>query len=226
MSGAGVPWPKFAGSEMGDLLAFLQAGTAGAIRSRVYFEPGSPRRGREQFSSKHCIECHAIAGTGGKTGPDLGAGRRDFVGSISTIAGLMWNHSQGMTAEFARRGLARATFSGQEMADILAYLYFVNYANVRGEPDRGGEIFSRKCNACHTIGAGRRIGPDLMTSQLLDQPIGIMATMWDHAPIMERELRARNLPWPRLEQGETADLTAFLMTRRAAISSSSAKGTK
>ena len=46
----------------------------------------------------------------------------------------MWNHSQAMAAEFARRGMPRVTFSGEEMADIIAYLYFVNYANVRGRP--------------------------------------------------------------------------------------------
>jgi cytochrome c2 len=215
MRGAGVPWPSFAGREMGDLLAFLQAGNGGTTEERVYFEPGSPRRGRELFASKRCVECHAIAGVGGRGGPDLGTRSRDFVGSISAIAGLMWNHSQGMTAEFKRRGLARATFSGQEMADILAYLYFVNYANVRGTPERGGELFVRKCSACHSIGGGKRVGPDLASAPDLDRPIAIIAAMWDHAPIMDHELRARNLPWPRLEDGDAADLTAFLLSKRS-----------
>ncbi|MBI4478263.1 MAG: hypothetical protein HY654_13900 [Acidobacteria bacterium] len=31
---------------------------------------------------------------------------------------------------------------------------------------------------------------------------------------MEQELRKRALPWPRLESGEAADLTAFLLSRR------------
>ncbi len=108
--------------------------------------------------TKRCIACHAIAGVGGHGGPDLGTRGRELVGSISSIAGLMWNHSQGMTAEFARRGIPRVTFSGQEMADIIAYLYFVNYANVYGAPDRGERIFAEKCSACHTIGGGKRSG--------------------------------------------------------------------
>jgi Ni/Fe-hydrogenase subunit HybB-like protein/cytochrome c2 len=214
MRGEGVPWPKFAGREMGDLLAFLQSGNEGANDERVYFEPGSPRRGRDVFASKRCIGCHAIAGVGGHGGPDLARGR-EFVGSISAIAGLMWNHSQGMTAEFVRRGVARVTFSGQEMADILAYLYFVNYANVRGTPERGGVLFVKKCSSCHSIGGGQRVGPDLAAALDLDQPIAIMAAMWDHAPTMDREMRTRGLPWPRLEIGEAADLTAFLLARRA-----------
>jgi Ni/Fe-hydrogenase subunit HybB-like protein/cytochrome c2 len=214
MRGQGVPWPKFAGREIGDLIAFLQSGNEGSTAERVYFEPGSPRRGRELFATKRCIECHAIAGVGGHGGPDLVRGR-EFVGSISSIAGLMWNHSQGMTAEFARRGLPRVTFSGQEMADILSYLYFVNYANVRGTPDKGAVLFVKKCSPCHSIGGGKGVGPDLGAAASLDQPIAIVAAMWDHAPTMDRELRARGLPWPRLEIGEAADLTAFLVTRRS-----------
>ena len=210
MRGQGVPWPKFAGREMGDLVAFLQAGNEGATNERVYFEPGSPRRGHDVFAAKRCIECHAIAGAGGHAGPDLARGRQ-FVGSISSVAGLMWNHSQGMTAEFARRGIARVTFSGQEMADILAYLYFVNYANVRGTPERGQPLFVEKCfGVSPSVGGGKRVGPDLATAPDLDQPIAIMAAMWNHAPTMDRELRTRQVTRPRLELGEAADLTAFL----------------
>jgi cytochrome c len=150
---------------------------------------------------------------GGHAGPDLARGR-EFVGSISSIAGLMWNHSQGMSAEFARRGIARVTFSGQEMADILAYLYFVNYANVRGVPAKGNLLFVNKCSACHSLSGGKRVGPDLAIAPGLDQPIAIMAAMWDHAPTMDREMRTRKLTRPRLELGDAADLTAFLLSRR------------
>ncbi len=213
MRGQGIAWPKFAGHEMGDLLAYLQSGNGASTEDRVYFEPGSPRRGRELFASKRCVECHAVVGVGGKGGPDLGGRSRDLVGSVSAIAGLMWNHSQRMTEEFARRGVPRVAFSGQEMADILAYLYFVNYATVRGTPERGGVLFVKKCSHCHSLNGGKRVGPDLATIPHLDEPIAIIAAMWDHAANMDTELRARNLPWPRFEMGEAADLTAFLLAR-------------
>jgi cytochrome c2 len=214
MRDAGVAWPKFAGSEMGDLLAFLQSGNGSATAERVYFEPGSPRRGRDLFASKRCVECHAIAGNGGKGGPDLGRGR-EFVESSFAMAGLMWNHSRQMSAEFSRRRLPRVTFSGQEMADILSYLYFVNYASVRGTPDRGGMLFVKKCSPCHALGGGTRVGPDLTAAPGLDQPIAIISAMWNHAAKMDAELHRRNLSWPRLDPGDAADLTAFLLSRRA-----------
>jgi mono/diheme cytochrome c family protein len=100
------------------------------------------------------------------------------------------------------------------MADVIAYLYFVNYANVRGTPFRGGQIFSAKCAACHTLG-NSAIGPDLLTAKDLDQPIGIIASMWNHAAAMESQSSRRGRAWPRLERGETADLAAYLISRRA-----------
>jgi len=106
------------------------------------------------------------------------------------------------------------TFRGQEMADIIAFLYFVNYANVSGTPMRGASVFAEKCSPCHSVGAGRRVGPDLRTAPHLDEPIAIFAGMWNHSPAMERELRSRGLPWPRLDPGDPADLAAFLLQVR------------
>jgi cytochrome c2 len=213
MKEKGVPLPTFGGREMTDLAAFLQVGVASGARDPIVFEPGSPKRGADLFSSKGCVTCHAIAGKGGQGGPDLGGRGRAMARSVPEIAGLMWNHSQAMNSEFARRGVARPTFAGQEMADLIAYLFFVNYANVRGTPFRGGQVFSKKCASCHTLGR-QSVGPDLLSAPGLDQPIGIIASMWNHATAMEQEAAKRLRTWPRLERGETADLGAFLIGRR------------
>jgi cytochrome c2 len=214
MADKGMPPPAFTGREMTDLAAYLQVGLAAGAPDPVVFEPGSPRRGRDLFASKGCRTCHAVAGKGGQGGPDLGNRGRAMARSVPEIAGLMWNHSQQMNAEFARRSVARPAFAGQEMADLIAYLYFVNYANVRGIPFRGGQIFSRRCASCHTLGR-QSVGPDLLTAAGLDQPVGIIASMWNHATAMEQQSSHRGRGWPRLERGETADLTAFLISRRA-----------
>jgi len=209
-----MDWPTLTGEGMRNLIAYLRAGDEN--RSDLLFlEPGRPSRGRELFTTKRCISCHAIAGAGGSIGPDLATGRREMARSASEIAALMWNHSQGMTAAFDRLGIERVTFSGQEMADLMAYLHFVNYAHVRATPSRGAGLFTARCSACHTIGRGPRLGPDLGTVAGLDEPLAIIAAMWNHAATMEQEMRARQLPWPRFEPGEAADLIAFLLRSRS-----------
>lgn len=213
MRDSGVPWPKFTGREMGDLLAYLQTG-AGSPAERVYYEPGSPRRGVELFASKGCRVCHAIGGDGGRVGPDLGARGREFMEPIASIAGLMWNHSHRMSAEFRKRGIRRVTFSGQEMADIISYLYFVNYATVYASPDRGEALFLDKCAKCHTVGGGKNVGPDLATAPNLSDPTAIITMMWNHAGGMEDELRKMGIVWPQFGPGEVGDLSAYLLIKR------------
>lgn len=190
--GTGLGSTRFSVREISDLLAYLQSRTATA--DAAYVEPGSPRRGGEVYAGKRCASCHSVNPT--------------LSGSITSVTALMANHPQ-----------PRARFSNQEMADVIAYLYFVNYANVRGAPARGGEVFVAKCSTCHSIGGGRQVGPDLGTMPGLDEPIGIVRAMWNHAPEMEQEHLKRGLAWPRFELNEAADLAAFLLSRRAATAS-------
>jgi cytochrome c2 len=214
MRAAHVPWPEFSGTEMGDLVAYLQAGSTTTAAGRVYYEPGSPRRGADLFVSKGCEKCHAIAGAGGHVGPDLGARGREFMGPITAIAGLMWNHSHRMSAEFQKQGIRRVTFSGQEMADVVSYLYFVNYATVYGAPARGEALFAQKCSVCHSVGGGNRVGPDLAAVPRLDDPTAIVTMMWNHSAEMEDQLRRLRIVWPQFAPGEVADLSAFLLVKR------------
>lgn len=79
------------------------------------------------------------------------------------------------------RGVPRVTFSGREMPDIIAYLSFVNCANVRATSARGARLFVDKCSSCHSLGGERRVVPDLQTTPRLTDPLAIMAAMWNHA---------------------------------------------
>jgi mono/diheme cytochrome c family protein len=212
MRRAGVSWPQFAGREMADLLAYLETG--GGPQERVYFEPGSPRRGGTLFTEKRCVDCHAIEGKGGRGAPDLGSLEQGLIGSLPSVAGLMWNHSHGMTAELRRRGISRVTFSGQEMADIIAYLYFVNYTRVSGAPARGAALFDARCGACHTVGQPGGGRTDLAAVAGLDDPIAIMSAMWNQSARMEEAAREQGMPWPRFAPGDAADLAAYLLTAR------------
>lgn len=210
-----VAWPRFRGEEMRDLLAFLRAG-ATPNAEKVYLEPGNPRRGAGVFQAKGCSRCHSIRGRGGRVGPDLGRRRPELVRSVASVAGLLWNHGLPMWAKLGQAGLSQPELSGQEMADIIAYLYFVNYLDAPGRPERGRELFSRKqCQTCHEPSGKRdRVGPDLTRASSLSDPISLVTAMWNHAPKMEEALRRLQLSWPRLERGEPADLAAYLAEAR------------
>lgn len=210
MQARGMAWPTLTGREITDLTAYLQVGGTSGRAEPVYFEPGSPRRGQTLFDEKRCNACHTVAGRGGHGGAELGTRGRELARSVPDIAAMMWNHRQQMQAEFTRRGIPFVSFNGQEMADVIAYLYFINYAHVSGTPDRGRRVFDQNCSACHVMGR-KSIGPDLTTAAGLDKPIGIIAAMWNHATGMEAQVRARGLTWPRMEAGNTADLVAFLI---------------
>ena len=215
MEARDLPWPTFDDREMTDLIAYLQVGLVLTAPNPIPVEPGDPKEGEVLFAAKGCIVCHTIAGQGGRGGPDL-AESAVRVRTVAEIAGDMWNHSVGMRPEFDRRNQSHPLFLSGEMADLLAYLYFVSYSSVEGTPERGGELFVQKCSTCHTLGRNS-VGPDLMSVPDLDDSIGIVTAMWNHATRMEAESEL-NAPWPQLALGDAADLAAFLITRRAAAS--------
>lgn len=212
----GLSRPQFTGTEMGDLLAFLQRAAAPADAEPVYVEPGSPNRGRMLFKEKGCANCHAIRGRGGAPGfPDLGKRREAFVRSVTEVAGFMWNHGTVMWEQMRERRVPAVTFQGNEMADIIAYLYFINYFDRPGDATRGKELFTQKgCVRCHTMaGVGGSIGPDLSVSNAVGSPIKTITAMWNHARTMQPAMHAQGIPWPKFEPGEMTDLMEFIYSQ-------------
>src|SRR3989304_10036002 len=138
------------------LFTFLLAFSLAAYHFGVWAQdwPQNPLKGRELFTSKGCIKCHPIRGEGGKVGPDLGktVGQRSFF----EVASIMWNHSPVMSEKMRELKVPRPKFSAEEMADMLAFLYFLNYFEEPGNPAQGKAVFARKgCVKCHSIaGAG------------------------------------------------------------------------
>jgi cytochrome c2 len=209
----GLSPPQFADGEMADLLAYLQRATASPDGEPVYVEPGSPNRGRLLFEQKGCTRCHAIRGTGGAPGvPDLGKRREELVRSVAEVAGFLWNHGEVMWESMRRRQLPPVRFEKNEMADIIAYLYFVNYFDEPGDVAAGRELFVRKsCSRCHTVGdLETKAAANLRTSPVVASPIETVSAMWNDAKEMEEQMRAEGIPWPRFEPGEMRDLMEFL----------------
>ncbi len=210
MKTLGIRRPRFEGREIVDLIAYIQRASDGTSTEKVYMFPGNPTDGEKLFTSKGCINCHAVRGKNGTTGPDLG--KAELYRSVTEIAGIMWNHGPDMWLEMKRRGIARPNFDGEEMADIIAYLYFLKFVDEPGDPAQGEKIFSEKgCITCHSVnGKGGEIGPDLATSRGLSSSIEMTQVMWNHAPIMEKKMKDSRLPWPEFEGNDMPNLFAYL----------------
>ncbi len=85
---------------------------------------------------------------------------------------------------------------------------------VPGDARKGWQVFSEKgCIQCHVMGEKGRtiIAPDLSTSAAGHLSSGgLAAAMWNHAPEMWEKMSAKWIAFKRLNEGEMADLFAFL----------------
>jgi len=208
---AGLSRPKFEKGEIVDLSAYIRAASKGTERERVYMSPGNPQQGKQVYKDKGCFDCHAIDGNGSDLGPDLFLLEWGY--SITEIAGLMWNHGSVMRELMEERNLTWPKFNGQEMADLIAYLYFLKFADKPGDPATGEKLFSQKeCGNCH--GKNTENVPDLSKSDALSSTIDIAQIMWNHAQVMEERILEKDMHWPQFTGTELSHLFAYLIEKK------------
>lgn len=209
----GIVNPALQGKDIADIAAYVRGQAFGNSPGQKLMSPGNPITGQRLFTDKGCVRCHSIYATGGKVGPDLA--RKDLFESATEIAGAMWNHGPQMWAKMQRTGIPKPSFSANELADVISYLYFVRYTDEVGNAENGRRLFQQRgCAECHTIGQGEKIGPDLGTSRAARSSVSLTAAMWNHAPIMEGLSQAKRLPWPKFESDEMRDLVEFIKLSR------------
>ncbi|MBI4635135.1 MAG: c-type cytochrome, partial [Candidatus Rokubacteria bacterium] len=203
-----MPRPTIQGNEVPDLLAFIRS--VGGGTERVYAPPGRPKRGEALFKERHCMECHAVRGHGGKVGPDLAVVLR---GSLMRIAGTMWNHGPGMWARMAERRIDVPSFTTEEMSDLISYLYFFQFIDPPGDSRRGLAVYrDKRCGSCHGAEAAKVVAPPFAAVvEKLQTPLGVITAMWNHAGRMSEIMTEENVAWPVLRGGEMADLIAYLL---------------
>ncbi len=207
-----LPWPKFEGTEMNDMLAYIRENWGGARGERELL-PADPRHGRRLFTTKTCVACHSVGGEGGHLGPELGH-RQPPAASIVQFAGLMWNHSPEMWRMMKAQGIQRPNFEGREMADLIAFLDSLRYFEPEGSPEEGKSLFARRgCNQCHGLSAeGTQQGPALRGRNETFNSIALAEALWRHGPKMYEKGRELGLSWPTLDKNDVSDLVVFLNT--------------
>lgn len=201
-----MKYPLLVGQDIVDIAAYLHQVSSSDVEIRL--SVGNPKKGRVLFDEKHCSRCHV--GEGKRKRIEVGLIKIDLKKGVTEVASAMWNHGQAMQEFMQGESIEWPLFQKNEMADIIAYIYFLGFEDQPGNPQRGEQVFSAKgCNSCHIKG-GQGKGPDLGSIRRMSSPVRLIQLMWNHAGDMEDLLITQNKRWPELSINEMRDLYSYL----------------
>ena len=171
-----------------------------------------PARGGQLFATKGCTECHALKGEGGKIGPDLG--KIDLGNTRLNLAAKIWNHTPSMIVEMESKGMTKPTLTGQDLAEISTYLYFLRFFDEPGNPAKGKYVFSEKgCYFCHPFsGKSKEGAPGLDGFPRNASPTFLSQAIWNHCLDMIARMVEIGLKWPQFRENEMMDLLEYIKT--------------
>jgi cytochrome c551/c552 len=211
MEEQGVPRPTFTGSELTDLISYLESATPASLAGPLYVLPGNAEEGRVLFTEKGCNACHSVQGVGGHLASDL-AERGQHWG-LTEFAAALWNKGPTMTKMAKTRDLEIPQLGAGEMADLVAYLYSVQYFAEPGDAENGRQLLGSKgCLACHSLeGQGGTSAADLNQRIGMGSPSEVVSSLWNHSALMEAADTV-SVKWPQFSPAEMADIAAFMQS--------------
>lgn len=202
--------PVLSATDIRDLVAYFGAGAPGSEQARVNVLSGHPESGRVLFRDRGCVRCHQ--GGAGQSAPDLAtAAEQDPI----AFAAAMWNKSPRMIAAMRAANVTAPRLTGEEMADLAAYLGTLRYLG--GTGSSGGAVRAAEaggCTGCHTI-EGRGAGPGGALDRMpqVGARAAVIAALWNHVRLPAATMQAQ---WRPISPAQVADLVAFFETRGAA----------
>jgi len=184
-------WPQLTSQELADLLIYVQNLPENRSTAHTFSLPTGVG-GKALLESKGCTGCHK--------------GLLAFEGrlvnhTLTDIAASMWNHAPAMREKAAELSL-------DEMREILAYVWSIDFFRSRGNVADGRKVFNLRCGICHTnpaIGA-----PDLKKINRRYTAIAMVWALWNHGPKMLQEVEKQKQDWPELSEADMEYLIAFL----------------
>jgi mono/diheme cytochrome c family protein len=201
------------------ILAAAMSALASAAAGQALSTQGQdPLAGARVFGQKGCAGCHAVNGQGrGTTGPDLARVGRPR--SFHDLSAALWNHLPAMASAMRKQATPRPELNATEAANLIAFLYTIDYFDRPGDRARGQRFFTAKqCVACHQReGVGGVVGPNLDYLRGVAAPIDLATAMWNHGPAMVGVMTARRVPRPTFTGQELRDLVAFLAAPREGL---------
>jgi protein SCO1/2 len=137
-----------------------------------------------------------------------------------------------------RQGSAgdNVSFLTQEIGDLLPHVYQpaqLAHNKVEGQPlhfDKGRYLFNARCAACHTIGHGDKIGPDLFgvagvrgrawLTRFIQNPDRVLAEGDPIATALYRKYKGVVMPNLRMTDDETSAVIGFLKSQQQSADAS------
>lgn len=107
---------------------------------RLMMPEFDPANGRRLFAEKGCVTCHSVNGVGGEDAPALDWDTMDTVMNPFDFAARMWRGAPAMIAAQEDELGAQIEFTGQELADIIAFIHSPEEQARFSEADIPGEI--------------------------------------------------------------------------------------
>ena len=101
---------------------------------------GQGIRGRKLFASKGCVACHAINGVGGHDATPLDAHTMDRVMNPFDFAAKMWRMAPAMIYAQEEALGEQILFTGDELADIIAFIHHDEEQHRFSEADLTPEV--------------------------------------------------------------------------------------
>jgi hypothetical protein len=91
--------------------------------NRLMMPQMDPSRGRKLFASKGCVACHAVNGVGGHDATPLDAHTMDRMMSPFDFIAKMWRMAPAMIYAQEEALGEQILFTGEEIADIIAFVH-------------------------------------------------------------------------------------------------------
>lgn len=126
-------------------LAASHGGSMGMVASGLVIPPMDATRGRQLFASKGCVVCHSINGVGGEDAAALDAENMDLPMNPFEFSARMWRGAPAMIEAQEDELGAQIEFTGQELADIIAFVHDADEQSRFSEadiPDRIREMMT------------------------------------------------------------------------------------
>jgi mono/diheme cytochrome c family protein len=208
-----ITWPRFQSTELRDLYAFARRQNGDAA-SPASVPAGDPSRGWRVFQERGCVSCHGPSSSGAASAPTFGPDR-PLPPTFSEFGAALLNHVPQMEQATAVEHLDWPKLQGNDLNDLVVFVYSLHYLEPSGSPQVGRSVFAwRGCDRCHGAEADGGSAPALRGRGQTYTAARLATDLWKHGASMYRSSQTTGQPWPMLQESDIGNLLAFLNTPR------------